>query len=88
MKFVRFDRISTHIYDTLIKIVEKNHVINGVNVHTQKALPKDFEKGGQNNNNNNGNNRQGNRNNNFSSKFNLKYILYFNSINSNCLISI
>jgi hypothetical protein len=25
--------------------VEKHHTINGVNVHTQKALPKDFEKG-------------------------------------------
>lgn len=60
--FVTFDD-----YDPVDKIIlEKNHVINGVNVHTQKALPKDFEKGGQNNNNNNGNNRQGNRNNNFS----------------------
>ncbi len=25
--------------------MEKHHTINGVNVHTQKALPKDFEKG-------------------------------------------
>ena len=24
--------------------MEKHHTINGVNVHTQKALPKDFEK--------------------------------------------
>ena len=26
-------------------LVEKHHSINGVNIHTQKALPKDYEKG-------------------------------------------
>ena len=43
-------------------------------MHTQKALPKDYDKGGQSNNNM-GNNRNNNRNNNFSSKltnFNTK----------------
>ena len=29
-------------------LVEKNHQVNGVNLHVQKALPKDHEKGGQN----------------------------------------
>ena len=29
---------------TCVNLVEKHHTINGVNVHTQKALPKDFEK--------------------------------------------
>lgn len=61
--FVTFDD-----YDPVDKIIlEKHHTINGINVHTQKALPKDFEKGqgGGGNNNNNNNNRQQNfRNNN------------------------
>lgn len=76
--FVTFDD-----YDPVDKIIlEKNHVINGVNVHTQKALPKDFEKGGQiNNNNNNGNNRQGNRNNNFSND-NFNYNNQGNNFNT------
>lgn len=39
--FVTFDD-----YDPVDKIIlEKHHTISGVNVHTQKALPKDFEKG-------------------------------------------
>jgi hypothetical protein len=53
-------------------------VINGVNVHTQKALPKDFEKGGQGNNGNrqgNRNNNNNNNNNNFSSKYFISLII-------------
>jgi len=39
--FVSFDD-----YDPVDKIIlEKNHTINGLTVHVQKALPKDFEKG-------------------------------------------
>ena len=43
-------------------LVEKHHSINGVNIHTQKALPKDYEKGGQNagGGGGGGGNRQGN----------------------------
>lgn len=61
-------------FDLYFIVVQKTHTINGVNVHTQKALPKD---GGQDggrqggNFNNNGGNRGGNsrgRHNNFGSK--------------------
>jgi heterogeneous nuclear ribonucleoprotein A1/A3 len=38
--FVTFDD-----YDPVDKIIlEKNHTIKGVNIHTQKALPKDYER--------------------------------------------
>ena len=51
--FVTFDD-----YDPVDKIIiEKHHTINGVNLHTQKALPKD----GQNQSNNRGQNHRGNQ---------------------------
>ena len=57
--------------------MQKTHTINGVNVHTQKALPKDYEKSGGGNSGGGGGGNIGGGNNRRNNNFSSEYLFYF-----------